>query len=272
MNQNILPFMFSEAKKDGLMALIRRMAQRYFQLNSYRRANGVIFLSEFSQSIVGNIYPSVFQKSIVIPHGVNRSFFRNVTTEKTKTENKVELLYVSTIKSYKYQWNVVKAMEVLRVKGYDNIRLKLVGPADSASLKKLNSTIEKYKMSDKVHWLGMVPHEKIAAIYHNASMFVFPSTCEACPNILLEAMGAGLPIVCSDRASMPEFAKDGVRYIDPEDPNSISDAIAYLIDNPNYAKKLSKRAFELAKSNTWENCTIKTFDFIYRVGTNYGGN
>jgi len=272
MNQNILPFMFSEAKKDGLMALIRRMAQRYFQLNSYRRANGVIFLSEFSRSIVGNIYPSVFQKSIVIPHGVNRSFFRNVTKGRWKTENKVELLYVSTIKSHKYQWNIVKAMFVLHREGYTNISLKLVGPADSGPLKKLESTIEKYKMRDNIQWLGVVPHEKIAEIYHNASIFIFPSTCEACPNILLEAMASGLPIACSDRASMPEFAKDGVKYIDPEDPNSIATAITYLINNSEDRRKLSLRALELSKSYTWGNCATKTFDFICRVGTDYGGN
>ena len=270
MNQNILPFMFSDAQKDGLKLLARRLLQKHFQLRSYRRADGVIFLSEFTRNIISNAIPNISQKSVIIPHGANKTFRRNTTNKGKKPEKQINLLYVSSIKSYKYQWNIVKAMSLLPEELCNNIRLILLGSADAGPLKKLETTIEKYNMRDKIKWLRWVDGEDLVKLYHSASIFVFPSTCEACPCILLEAMASGLPIACSNRASMPEFAKDGVRYIDPEDPNSIANAIAYLIDNPEYRKKLSLRALELSENCTWKICAKKTFDFLRRVSTKHG--
>ena len=267
MNQNILPFMFAAANKDGLKLLIRRMLQKYLQLNSYRRADGVIFLSESARNIVSKIIPDILNKSLIIPHGISEAFRRKPVDEKRGSENKIELLYVSTIKSYKYQWNVVKAMSILRECGYDNIKLTLVGPADPGPLKKLKSTIETCKMRDRVAWLGAVPYEKIVTIYHNASIFVYASTCETFGQAVLEAMASGLPIACSNRGPMKEFAKDGAKYFDPEAPTSIADAVGYLIDNHDDRKRLAFRAYELSKKYTWEACAKQTFDFLWKTSS-----
>ncbi|GAF71695.1 unnamed protein product, partial [marine sediment metagenome] len=219
--------------------------------------------------IVSDIIPDVLGKSVIIPHGVSEAFRREPVNEEWDSEKNIELLYVSNIKSYKYQWKVVEAMSILRKYGYDNIKLKLVGPADPGPLKKLKSAIETYKMRDRVVWLGPVPHERIVKIYNNASIFVFASACECCPNILLEAMASGLPIACSNRDPMKKFAEDGARYFDPKDPASIAAAIGYLIDNHDDRKRLALRAYELSKRYTWENCTKQTFDFLWKtIGNN----
>ena len=265
MNQNILPFMFAAANKDGLKLLIRRMLQRYLQLNSYRRADGVIFLSESARNIVSKIIPDVLNKSVIIPHGISEAFRREPVHEKRDSENKIGLLYVSNIKSYKYQWNVVEAMSILRERGYDNIKLTLVGPGDSGPLKKLKSAIDTYKMKDRVVWLGAVPYEEIVETYHNASIFVYASTCETFGQTVLEAMASGLPIACSNRGPMKEFAKDGAKYFDPENPLSIADAVGYLIDNHDDRKRLALRAYELSKKYTWKDCAEQTFDFLWEV-------
>jgi len=268
MNQNILPFMFSKATADGPKLLIRRLLQKYLQLNSYRRADGIIFLSEFARNIFAKKITNIFHKSLIIPHGVDEAFRREPTNEKLSSSSQIELLYVSNIKSYKYHWKVVEALSILRKYGYDNIHLKLVGSADPGPLKKLKSAIENYKMRDKVVWLGAVSHEEVVKIYHNASIFVYASTCETFGQTVLEAMASGLPIVCSNRGPMKEFAKDGVRYFDPKDPVSIAAAIGYLIDNHDDCKRLALRAYELSKRYTWENCTKQTFDFLLKTNRN----
>jgi glycosyltransferase involved in cell wall biosynthesis len=244
------------------------MFQRTLQLNSYRRADGVIFLSKSARNIISKIIPDVVNKSTIIPHGISDVFRREPVDEKSESENKIELLYVSNIKSYKYQWNVVEAMSILMKHGYDNIKLTLVGPADAGPLKKLKSAIKIYEMRDRVVWLGAVPYEQTVRIYHNADIFVFATVCECCPNILLEAMASGLPIACSDRGPMKEFAKDGAKYFDPENPASIAATVRYLIDHHDYRKKLALRAYELSKKYTWENCTKQTFDFFWKTSGN----
>lgn len=117
-------------------------------------------------------------------------------------------------------------------------------------------------------WLGAAPYEEIPKKYHNASIFVFTSVCECCPNILLEAMASGLPIACSNRGPMKEFAKDGVKYLDPENPASIADAIGYLIEHHDYRKRLASRAYELSKKYTWADCAKQTFNFLWKTSGN----
>jgi len=263
MNRNILPFIFSESKKDGIKLLIRRQIQKYLQLRSYQKAHGVIFLSEFARNIVGNFIPDIFEKSIIIPHGVDNIFRKERKKEERLVKNSINLLYVSNIKSYKHQWNVVEAVSRLYQAGYSSINLTLVGPADTKPLKKLQSTIKFYKMNDYVVWLGAVPHEEIVNIYHSASIFVYASSCETFGQTVLEAMASRLPIACSNRGPMHEFAEDSAIYFNPEHPSEIASAIKYIIDDHDASLRISSKAFELSKKYTWKHCILQTYKYIY---------
>ena len=59
-------------------------------------------------------------------------------------------------------------------------------------------------------------HDDLHQKYLDADLGLFASSCENMPNILLETMGAGLPIACSNRQPMPEILKNGGEYFDPE--------------------------------------------------------
>jgi len=231
-------------------------------LKSYRKAHGVIFLSEYARNIIGRSIPDIFEKSIIIPHGVDDLFHRDRIKEEVQSNDKINLLYVSSIKYYKYHWNVVKALYLLYKRGYKNIHLVLAGPADPEPFKKLQSSINLYNMNDYVSWIGNVSHNEIVNIYHSATIFVFASSCECCPNILLEAMASHLPIACSNRGPMQEFAEDSAIYFNPSKPNEIAQAIKNIIDNHDLSLRISSKALELSKKYTWSECALQTFKFL----------
>jgi len=107
-----------------------------------------------------------------------------------------------------------------------------------------------------------VPFEELHRSYQETDAFVYASSCENLPNILLEAMAAGLPIASSDMGPMPEVLGDAGVYFDPLDSHSIASAIRLLIEDQSLRDRLAAEAFTRARSYSWERCARDTFAFI----------
>ena len=120
-----------------------------------------------------------------------------------------------------------------------------------------------------IHYLGEIPYSKLFYLYQQADAFVFASSCENMPNILLEAMASGVPIACSNRGPMPEVLSDAGVYFDPEKPLDITSALKRLMDFPNIRAENANSAYEKTKFYTWENCAHNTFAFLNQIAINY---
>jgi glycosyltransferase involved in cell wall biosynthesis len=118
---------------------------------------------------------------------------------------------------------------------------------------------------DAVTFLGPVTHRELPALYANADAFVFASTCENMPNILIEAMAAGLPIACSKSAPMPDILQDGGVYFDAENATSIANALRSLVADPELRAAKAERAFALAAAFSWSRCAADTFSLLAAV-------
>jgi glycosyltransferase involved in cell wall biosynthesis len=116
-----------------------------------------------------------------------------------------------------------------------------------------------------VRYHGAVAFDELHTHYQHADAFVFASSCENMPNILLEAMAAGLPIACSDRGPMPEVLGECGEYFDPECPQSLERALSVLLRDAAHATALSVKAATKVESYTWEECARRTFGFLRTV-------
>jgi glycosyltransferase involved in cell wall biosynthesis len=260
----------------GVMALfawgrarIRLLAIRYLQNAAFRRASGVIFLTQYAANLIQSICGPL-GNSKVIPHGVNSRFFANreaITADKKVfsagvTSEPIRCLYISNTALYKYQWVVIEAIALLRQKGIA-IELDLVGGGTGPAQDKINTQIaitDPFGQFIRQH--PFVPHEVLLAHLNLADIFVFASGCEAFGITLLEAMAMGLPIASSNRSSIPETLRDGGVYFDPENPLEIAAAVEKIIQDPGYSNRLVLRAHELAKQYSWERCSSETWGFI----------
>ncbi|MCK4821634.1 glycosyltransferase family 4 protein, partial [bacterium] len=262
MCQNMVPFNLKESLHLGPdLRFLKFWLLQKIQLSSFKRAAGVIFISEYARQQVEKLLNRSINNCTCIYHGVNSEFER-IRPKNTNPGKTTEILYVSTIDVYKHQWQVVKALPFLIDKGHHDIRLILIGSGYKKAVKKLNHTISMLRLKDKVTWKGYIDYKQLPNVYKKAHIFVFASSCENCPNILLEAMASGLPIACSNNPPMPEFAKDAVYYFDPLNHNSIAEAISQLLNNKDEASKLANRAYELSRQYSWKHTSQKTLDFI----------
>jgi len=109
----------------------------------------------------------------------------------------------------------------------------------------------------------------LVGFYHEADIFVFASSCENLPNILLEAMSSGLPIACSNIEPMPSVLKDGGIYFDPFSSKSIYHSLKELIGDPLLRETIANTAFKESKKYNWQNCSNETLKVLSDVAKKY---
>ena len=270
MSRNMLPFEWREMARYGLSWLTVKLALlRWAQSASFRRANGVIFLTHYAQEAVTRVTGLLRGRVAIVPHGIDDRFVCAPRSQRTlgdySAANPFRLLYVSIVDAYKHQWNVAEAVSSLRADGFP-VALDLIGPAYGPALERLQKVLQRVDPSRaSIRYLGAVPYQEVHRLYGAADICIFASSCENMPNILLEGMASGLPIACSDRGPMPEVLGDAGIYFDPEDPDDIARALRELIDSSDLRARLAKSSFERAQAFSWQRCASETIGFLAEV-------
>jgi glycosyltransferase involved in cell wall biosynthesis len=104
------------------------------------------------------------------------------------------------------------------------------GP-DAAALKRL---AERMGSGGRVHFLGVMPQERLAAVYGAADVLVLASAREGYPNVLLEALACGTPVVATAVGGAPEVVRNTVagRLVEEQSPEALAGAIRDLLADP----------------------------------------
>jgi len=270
MSRNMLPFEWRELRRYGLSRMtLRLLLLRFGQSRTFARADGLIFLTEYARSAVSQVskLPALVS---VIPHGVEERF-RIAPREQRplsacSMEQPLRALYVSIVDVYKHQGNVARAVHALRATGLP-IAIDFVGPAYAPALAPFLATLRELDPEGHtLRYAGSVPFDKLHELYRAAELFVFASSCENMPNVLLEGMAAGLPIACSKRGPMPEVLGDTGICFDPERVDDIARALRELAEDAALRQRLAAAASEHARRFSWERCAQETLAFIARTG------
>jgi glycosyltransferase involved in cell wall biosynthesis len=270
MSRNLLPFERRETARYGfsLMAL-KLFLLRHVQSHTFRKADGLIFLTRYAHDTVTQTIKSTADITVVIPHGVDHRFMnpprKQLPLSEYSPDRPFRILYVSIIDMYKHQWNVVDAVAQLRGKGLP-VELTLVGPACAQALKRLRTSLENADPSGSfIHYPGEAPYADLHTYYKTADLCLFASSCENMPNILLEGMASGLPIACSDRGPMPEILGDAGVYFDPEFPDDIARVLLTMINCPELRENAARKSYKRAQDFSWQRCATETLVFLQRI-------
>ena len=268
MFRNMLPFSIVDQKKYPLGYMrIRLWLLHHVFLRSMAKADLVIFISNYAQEVIEKFLPDIKEKSICIPHGIPEIFRVANRSDLPQISDlpKEYILYVSILDVYKHQVEVIKAYSQLRNMRNTPEKLVLVGPEYPWYRKRVDETIHSLNLHRDVVLTGEVPYEHLPAYYVHAKAIIFASTCENCPNILLESMGAGKPLFVSNRLPMPEFTEDAAVYFNPEEPDELAQCLYEYIDNPIKLRNLGLLAAEKSRKYSWEETARKTFEALYSI-------
>jgi glycosyltransferase involved in cell wall biosynthesis len=158
------------------------------------------------------------------------------------------LLYVGRLNVRKNIGNLLRALRLLE--GDVKMPIVISGSPDwkNPGLASLLATL-----AIRPIFTGSVEDRDLPALYAMASVFCFPSYEEGFGLPPLEAMACGVPVVVSDRSSLPEVCGNAGTYANPDDPEAIATAIQSLLVDEGLALKKRALGLERAGHFSWQN-------------------
>jgi glycosyltransferase involved in cell wall biosynthesis len=150
----------------------------------------------------------------------------------------------------------VEAFSLLSRIHQECFSLVIVGkPYNTRYFDEIISLISRFDLKERVHIIPGLGHKDLDSLYQNASLFVFTSLIENSPNILLEAMAYGLPILASNVEPMPEFGADGIRYFEALSATDLASKMSDILADTDGATDLRRRAKLRANDFSWDDFT-----------------
>ena len=125
--------------------------------------------------------------------------------------------------------------------------------------------VEALGLNQRVHFIGYVADEDLPALYNLADLFVYPSRYEGFGLPPLEAMACGVPVVCSNAASLPEVVGDAGLLVPPNDVGALEVAMLNVLEDRNKRVKMQVEGRERAKKFSWRETARQTVRVYEKV-------
>ncbi|MBT6229755.1 MAG: glycosyltransferase family 4 protein, partial [Candidatus Scalindua sp.] len=135
--------------------------------------------------------------------------------------------------------------------------------------KQIFKEVEHRDLKKEILFLGVVKDEDLPMLYNCADIFVYPSLYEGFGLPPLEAMACGIPVITSNTSSLPEVIGNAGIMVDPEDDNSLSEAIFNVLKDEDLRYQMSKNGLKRAKLFSWEKAAKEILEIYDEVLTVY---
>jgi glycosyltransferase involved in cell wall biosynthesis len=158
------------------------------------------------------------------------------------------LIYPSSLWGHKNHAKLLESFAQFLSSSHSNLKLVIVGRFHSQKIVNL----EKNELRGRIFFTNFVPDEDLNVLLSNSLALVFPSLYEGFGMPVIEAMKAGVPVICSNVGSLPEIAGDAALFFDPTSADDMAAAISRIATDSNLRKSLIQRGYKQAQkySNT----------------------
>ncbi len=215
-----------------------------------KRAYKIICISENTKKDLISLYNVDVDKVKVIYNGYDENLFNNkgINEEVIKKYklNKPYMVMVGAGYSHKNLEVVIEAFKSLKE---EKLELVIVG-GNSDYIVKLKELVKKYQL-ENIIFTGYVPDKDLKDLYGNSEAFLYPTLYEGFGLPILEAQACGTAVICSNNSSLPEVYGNSAISFNPEDVNSVKDAIKILIKDNELRGKLIKEGYKNIKRFSW---------------------
>ncbi len=242
----------------------RRKIFKFLFKKIFRRADRITVISTFLEKWarqMGAVCPID-----VVPNGVDVQEFK-VQSEKLKVEEMGEtrkkygfkegdvvLITTSRLVPKNRVEDVIEAMKFLP----ENVKFLILGSGPLESSLTLHAT--RFKLQDRVHFVGFVSHVELPSYLHSANIFIRTPISEGFGNSFVEAMASGLPVVATPVGGIVDFLKDGETGIFSRirDVQNIADMVKKLMNDPELRERIISNASKMvAEKYDWNLIALK---------------
>lgn len=212
------------------------------------KLHGRIAVSPAARHFISRYFPGEYK---IVPNGVEPGRYQRAVPIARYRDGVPNILFVGRMEPRKGLIHLLRAFRKLQRDGV-RARLLLVGtgPGEREARRYVLT-----RQLEGVEFLGRVPEAQKAQLFKTADIYVSPATGrESFGIVLLEAMSAGAPIICSDihgYRGVVRRERDGI-LVEPGNADALAAAIRRLIDDPALRAQLSRAGEERAQLFTWE--------------------
>jgi glycosyltransferase involved in cell wall biosynthesis len=227
---------------------------------SIRTADAAHVFSRDVWNVLQLEYGLEAERCAYIPNGVERRFF---TPREYRRDKSLRLLYPGTWLDQRGIFYLRDAFRKLAPQ-LPGMTLTIAGPGIPGE------EIVRFfgeELGPRIIVRSAAPAEDMPKLYREHDVLVFPSLMEGLPNVLLEAMASGMPVVTTETCGMPDAVEDEFNglLIQPGDAAALERAILRLADSDELRRRLGEAARESMRRQTWERAGQRLEALFLRV-------
>lgn len=228
-----------------------------------KKAKTVITVSQFEQDRIAKVIPEIAQNVQVTYNGLSDYFFAKATEEeKVYIKKRYQLpdrylFYLGNPVPKKNMKNTLDAYRIYRERTEHPLPLVMV-ECTPAHLKNLLQQLGASDIESYIYLTGYVPHRELPKLYQASSLFLYPSLRESFGIPVIEGMASKVPVITSDRSSLPEVAGGAAVLVDPTKPQFIAEAIIELMNDELLRRQWVQKGIQRASEFTWTTTAQKT--------------
>jgi glycosyltransferase involved in cell wall biosynthesis len=204
------------------LPLATRLRYRATIRASVRRAAHVLTVSEFTKADIVATYHLRPDQVTVAPNAVDPRMAAVLAATPESRGGRPTVLMVGNVLPRKNLPVVARAVRLMRDRGEDVV-LRVVGTVHPTGRR--DEAVARSELGEHVTFTGYVSRETLACELRSAHVLAFPSLFEGFGIPAVEAMAAGLPVVVSDRTSLPEVVGAAGLVVPAEDPGAWAEAL-----------------------------------------------
>ncbi len=215
----------------------------YFNQEPWRRCARILtagakIATAVSRTTAKEVQDDLGVECRVIHDGVDTDLYR----PRNHFNERKRILYVGSLQKRKRPDFVVKM-----AREYSNCDFTIHGGGDLyTELKHMARGLENFTIQDR-----KLSFDELSQLYSSADIFLFPSIHEGFSNVMLEAAASGVPMICSNATSFPEFVEEGKNGFLCDTFEQMVARLRYLIENDASRIEMGRLAREKALEFDW---------------------
>jgi glycosyltransferase involved in cell wall biosynthesis len=168
--------------------------------------------------------------------------------------------FIGRLSGEKGIWNFILACDTI-LKDQQNIKFIIIG--DGLLRKKIEQYIDQKKLDNFVKIEGWISHDELPYYFNKLKLLVIPSYTEALPNVMLESIACGTPVLATAVGVIPNILKDGETgfIMENNSPQSIAENVFRALKDPNL-EKIAVNAKKMIESEFSFDITVKQWKKI----------